>query len=273
MKKPHFSKLNSQETKSKLVQIERIGGEVTVWKKNGDKRYHFKIHEYKESPGAIVLVQEFLDFNFSGQIVLFHFTFKGVSFFGEANVKIDSEEYVELELKDHLYKSERRNSFRLLTYPHKKVYLNIPFDQLPEYKESNVVMLDSGQGQTNLFFNFLTLIGKRKEDKKDRERLRFRVHDISLGGLSIEVGEIEKNFLMNFEELLKLHIEFEKIEFNIDTANIVYDMEYINPINNRRVYKLGIEFQSISKETEEILAKKINALIRNVEEKFEDFID
>jgi hypothetical protein len=272
MKKAHFSKLNEKETDSKVSQISRNGGTIVLWEKSQPKRFHFKIEIYDRENFTLKCRQEYLDFSLNSDQVLYHFTINGVSYFGEAKLSHDEEQIV-LDIKDQkLFKAERRNSFRLLTYPHKKVFFEVHLDNLPEYKKSNVIMLNSGKSETGLFFNFLNLIGKKKGPSDKEETFRFRVHDVSMGGFSIEVGEMEKEFLQGIENFKNFKIEFEDQIINIISARIVYDMEYINPINNRTVYKLGFQIDEIENKTEQILEKKINALIRNIEEKFEDFI-
>src|SRR5690606_24546447 len=87
------------------------------------------------------------------KLVLYSFILNGVNYFGKADLKSKDKNSFVLHCKEDLFKSERRETFRLLTYPTYQVYAYFKIDE--EYHGQNIVDFRTKQSQTGIFKDFL----------------------------------------------------------------------------------------------------------------------
>src|SRR5690606_26230206 len=141
-----------------------------------------------------------------------------------------------------IYKSERRTNYRLLTDPILKVFAFFKVDE--EYIGQNVVDFRTKQSQTGIFKDFLKIVGGDKNSLDKEGYLHFRVKNLSVTGLSLEIGELEKKFFVAGEKTGKMYLNFEGEEIMIPNAKIVYVLDMIGQKDKGRIYKVGIQFLS-----------------------------
>ena len=263
----YFRELGPEEKKSKLAQLVRGRIPVVVWKKGEKRRERFEHLSLDEN--SLLLQLSGLKTQFAGQEVLYTFELNGVHFFGKANVTVANSYSCTLDCTNDLYKRERRENFRLLTFPHHKVFIQIKMNNFSD--DSNVIDFNTQMSQTGLFKNFLKLIGDDDIPLKDGY-VMCRVVDISITGLAIQVSELEKDYLEQNSKLGKIFIDFKGEEIEIANAEVVYAIEAISPERSSRIYKVGIKFIDIDKEMDRKLGKKINETLREYTSDFEDFI-
>lgn len=270
-----FKALNDAEKNSKLFQLANgnYSNQVTVWKKGDSKKYTLKVTDFIRAKTEIY-VQGNIPEEFEKETLLLTFELNGMHFFGKCTLIMREGFPLSLSCTHELFKSERRNNFRLLTYPHHEVYVSINVGK-SEIEKSNVLSMSTGQSQTSLFKNFLNIMDDIEE--KDVEELegylRFRVIDISVTGLAFQLGKIESQF---FSELNKdlgvIYLDFNGELIRIPNARVLYIID--KPVSNSKVklFKAGTQFFNVDTNLDELLARKINHTLRSSESEFEDFI-
>jgi hypothetical protein len=181
-----------------------------------------------------------------------------------------------LHFNSDLFKSERRTSFRLLTYPLYDVWAD--FDIGEKYQgASNVIDLHSkrtrGQ-QTLLFQSFIKLAEGKEETSQDLTHLKIRVQDISHTGMSIHIGELEMKYFVKDRTFHKVPIYFTDEIIEIPQVKVVYTVNFISNDKNLKCYKVGCHFQDLPDNIDDLLGGKINKLLRenDFNKDFENFI-
>lgn len=263
--KTYFTKQNRKEKESKLSQVHKNGHKLTIWEKGSTTREEFSVGDFNRTD--LFLVVSRLESTLNNKQVLYAFSINGVNYFGKGELKELGEKRFRLECSEDLFKSEKRESFRLLTYPHHEVYVQVPMNAESE-DTSNLVSFKTGQSQTGLFKNFLNLVGEETDIEKEGFG-KFRVLDISVTGLAFQVGEFEKDALIGTKELKPIHIEFLE-ELQIPRAEIRYIVPMVQ--KSGKAYKVGLKFKDIDLNIDQKLGKMINDAMRDFEQDFEDFL-
>lgn len=270
-----FKALDDPEKKSKLFQLAngKSSNIITVWKKGQTDKYKLKATDYIRAKSEIYFSGKF-DESLVGETLLMTFELSGLHFFGKCRLQKKSNLSPCLLCDDEIYKSERRSNFRLLTYPHHKVYININVGK-EEVEKSNVLSLSTGSSETGLFNNFLEILDESSEKTAEdfEGYLSFRVIDISVTGLSFQLGKIEKQFFTELnKELGMVYIDFNGDVIRVPEAKILYIVD--KPLSNSKatLYKAGIQFLNIDTNVDAQLARRINETLRSSEAEFEDFI-
>lgn len=267
---PYFQLLNDDEKASKLALAVKAGSDVTVWEKGSKERASLLAAEFVRADERL-LCSGSSDKGLSGKEVLFSFEANGLSFFGGGELKKIKPGLYALQATKKLYKNERRANFRLLTFPHHKVYLHIAAEE-EETAEGNVVGIKSGVSQTGLFKNFLKLIGGSDEAGEKEGHISFRVLDLSVSGAALQVGELESGGFAPGSKTGPLVLEFNGEEEEIQDGEVVYNIDMIPSNNGQRLRKAGIKFLRVDTNQDQRLAKLINSALRDFESEFEDFI-
>lgn len=264
----YFKHLTNKEKASKIHQVAKEKGSVTMWEKGSPQRLSVNIHYFDKNENKLYLANK--ETKLVGKDILYSFSLAGLSFFGQAKLtKVGSE--LVMDCKGDLFKTERRKNFRLLTYPAHSVYVAIKLEGYAE--QSNVIQMQTGMSQTGLFNKFLNMIGDEEGQKFETGYVPIRVQDISVTGLGIVVGEIEKEFIQQGMRTGPLHIDFGNERIIVDDAEVVYIVEAITGLSNSKAYKVGIHFLNVTEEVDGKLGARINSLIRVTDDKeFEDFI-
>lgn len=268
-----FKALNESEKLSKLAQLPKSSKpDIVIWKKGESKKHKLKVSDFIRSKAEIKFTQdcpkEFLD-----SLVLFSFDLNGLSLFGRGKIiqRLDNQYW--LVCKEELFKSERRKNFRLLTYPHHKVYINFKIGK-EKIKSSNVLSIKGGTGgQTALFTNFLDMLEDKEPTFDASEYLRFRVIDISVTGLAFQFGKIEAEFFQDLEFVFENSIiEFNDKILTIPEIQVLYMQEGYALDKKTTITKAGAAFVNLDTNLDEELSFLINKTLRNIESEFEGFL-
>lgn len=273
MSQTFFSKQDSTEKASRLSLLGSSRGVVTVWKKGSKDKHNLTVSKFDKDREEIVLDSK--DSFFSpGETILCTFELRGMNFFSEVVFQLSISGHSVLQFKNILFKSERRTSYRLLTFPIYEVW--VEFDLGEEYLGSKVVDMKSKPGQTALFKNFLKLVnieeGKKAEDSTST--LSIRVQDLSTTGMAIHVGELESKYFSKDKIFSKVNIKFSDEVIQIPEVKAVYVVDYLSNDKNIKKYKVGLHFLNLPEVIDDRIGKKINTLLRenDFNKDFENFV-
>lgn len=274
MSETYFSKLDSKEKESRLVQLGISKGQVTVWVKGNPKKFHFSVLEFDKSRLEVILNTKDIIFP-KGTVLLCSFELRGMYFFSEVTVNKSIVDFFLLEFKGQLFKSEKRSSYRLLTYP---IYdVNAEFDLGEAYEGGKVVDIKNRQNQTGLFKNFLNLIESPEQisgvAKDVTQTEKFRVQDLSATGLSLHISELEAGYFSKGIVFKDVKIIFPDETIVIPEVKVVYLVDFIAGERKIKKFKVGLNFPNNPITVDENLGRKINELLREIDfnKDFENF--
>ncbi len=263
----HFTKQNTKEKESRFHSLTRSDSSLTIWEKGSKLREKFDVLAFSKKESLLSLSVN--ETSYSGKSVLYAFAINGVNYFGEGKLSALVGTKYTLDVSSDLFKSERRENFRLLTYPHYEAHVQVPFELDENVKPSNVIGFDTKMSQTGLFKNFLKIVGEDEKVEIKDNFAKFRVLDISVTGLSFQIGEIEKEYLEQIRILKPMHLFFQE-EMTIPSGEIRYIVPLIR--SNGSAFKVGVQFLDIDLNLDQKLGKIINKAMRSFESDFEDFL-
>jgi hypothetical protein len=266
MSQTFFSKLDAYEKNNRLSQLANSRGLVTIWIKGEKDKIHRQVDHYIKDQEDLVLDSKD-DFFPKGTKLLCSFEMRGMSFFAEAVFQKSIGNDAVLEIHQTLFKSEKRSSYRLLTFPVHDVWAEFDLGEI--YEGGKVVNLKTRSSQTDLFKNFLHLM-KGDEEAIQNGKIKIRLQDISTTGMSMHIGELENRFFLKDKVFNEVTLNFIDQKFILPEAKIVYVVDYISADRNLKKYKVGINFSKNSKDLDTQLGKKINEVIRE-SDKEKDF--
>lgn len=272
MSQTFFSKLDASEKNSRLSSFAQAQGEATLWIKGTKEKHNLKVSSFDKERCSLVLETRDEVFPINTKL-LCSFEFRGMNFFAETILQKSIGGQILVHFAGEFFKSERRNSFRLLTYPLYEVWTNIDLGE--EYQGGNVVGLKSKLTQTGIFKNFLNLINNEENpDANTTGSLRLRVQDLSTTGMAVHIGELETSQIEKDREFDKVDIVFPDESIHIPKIRIMYVVPYIGSDKNVKKFKVGIRFENVPMQLDQKLGKKINELLRSNDNNsdFEDFI-
>ncbi len=267
----YFRKLDDLEKNSRLWQMAQAKVPVIVWLKGEKQKHSFEVLEYDKELFQITSTTTTSPIP-SPSDVLLSFEYKGMNFFSQVKQKVAVGGKIVFVFDGILYKSERRASFRLMTYPIYEVYSLFSLGE--GYSGGNVVQMKSGQSQTGLFKNFLKLVEpEEKQQNTNGSNLKIRVQDFSTTGLAIHVGEIEKKYFPKDSVYKNMQLLFTDEVITIPEAKVVYVVDFIGDKGLKKI-KVGIHFENLPTQIDEALGRKINKLLREVDSNkdFENFL-
>lgn len=269
MSETYFSKLDPSEKSNRLAQFGLSKGEVTLWVKGQNNKLSFRAIEFDKERSEIVLNSKESPFP-KGTVLLCSFELRGMFFFSQVTCKTSIADHFLIEFKDTLFKSEKRGSYRLLTYPIYEVYSE--FNLGESYESGNVINLKNRSNQTALFKNFLKLLAD-KEDVSDHQSVKYRVQDLSTTGLSLHVGELEAQFFSKDFIYKNMKLHFTDKIITIPEVKVVYVVDYISGDKNLKKIKVGLNFSNLPAVIDDELGGKINQLLREIDfnKDFENF--
>ncbi len=264
-----FSKQDKTETRSRLSLLGQSRGLVTIWTKGSKDKHSYSTLQFDKERMELVLNTSAIHFK-QGDLVLCAFDLRGMNFFAECTYQVAIDGHAVLLFKEHIFKSERRTSYRLMTYPLYEVWAVF---ELPEaYEGGKVVDLKTGSSQTGLFKNFLSIV-EGGEAQKDGQ-IKIRIQDLSTTGMALHVGEQEIGYFKKETVFDNAIIRFSDEDIVIPKAKIVYAVDYISQDKNIKKYKLGVHFEELPTSLDEKIGKKINELLRQNDHNkdFENFV-
>jgi len=269
MSQTYFSKLEPQEKESRLVQLANSRGQITVWVKGEKTKNHFKVLEFDKNRLEIILDTKSNIYP-NETVLLCSFELRGMYFFIQVTVKISIVDQIILEVNETLFKSEKRSTYRILTFPIYEIYTQ--FDLEEAYEGGKVIDLKNRTSQTALFKNFLKLIETR-EDAKLNQTVKYRIQDISVSGLSLHIGQLESQLFSKDIIYKQVEIQFPDETIIIPEVKVVYIIDYIAGDKNLKKFKVGLTFSNLPSGVDDQLGRKINSLLREIDfnKDFENF--
>lgn len=195
-----------------------------------------------------------------------------MNFFSEVIFQTSISGYAVLQFKNTLFKSERRSSYRLLTFPIYEVHAE--FDLGEAYEGGKVVDMKTRSSQTGLFKNFLKLMGDKNDVEIEGGALKIRVQDLSTTGMALHIGEVERDYFQKDLIFHNVKIKFSDEIIVVPEAKIVYVVDYISSDKVSKKFKLGVHFENLPTTIDDLIGKKINRLLRenDFNKDFENFI-
>lgn len=272
MSQTFFSKQDPTETLSRLSLLGSSKGSVILWIKGSKDKLTSNAIKFDKDRMEIVLEKK-EDFFKSGETILCTFELRGMNFFSEVIYQKSINGYPVLQFKNTLFKSERRSSYRLLTFPLYEVFAE--FDLGEAYEGGKVVDLKTRSSQTGLFKNFLKLMGDKEEIETDGSGiLKIRIQDLSTTGMALHVGDVERDYFQKDYTFQNVRLRFSDETIVIPQAKIVYVVDYISTDKLVKKYKLGVHFENLPTAIDDQIGKKITKLLRenDFNKDFENFI-
>ena len=273
MSQIYFSKQDSAEKLSRLSLLGSSNGKITVWLKGSTDKFVCTAVAFDKE--RIELLLDGKDMFFSpGVTVLCTFDLRGSSFFSEVTFQTSISGHSVLQFKNTLFKSERRLSFRLLTYPLYEIWADFVLDESQE--NAKIINIKSKASQTGLFKNFLNMVSNNSgpETHKHGNKLKIRVHDLSTTGMALQVGELEAQYFKKGSIFYKMDLIFSDETIEIPEVKVIYLVNQSSGDRNLKVYKVGMQFNNLPTKLDSLLGRKINRLLRenDLNKDFEDFI-
>jgi hypothetical protein len=268
MSQTFFSKLTLEEKDSRLGLLGSSKGELTVWLKGQKEKQNLKVLNFHKDRNEIILDSKDNLFP-SGTRILCSFELRGMYFFSEAIFQTSLSRNCVLQFVFDVFKSEKRSSYRLLTYPVHQVTAEFPIENVEE--GGKVVDLKTKTSQTGLFKNFLKMI----ENNEDGTRgLKLRLQDVSTNGMGIHIGDLEAKYFTRDTVFRDVVISFPEESIIIPEVKVVYVIDYIGVDRNLKKYKVGLHFPNVPIGIDEKLGGIINKLLRDghSNKDFENFL-
>lgn len=270
MSQSFFSKLDSKEKESRLLQLGNSKGELTIWVKGSKDKHKLRVLEFSRERSEIIL-EDKSNLYPAGTSLLANFDLRGMTFFAQVTIQKNIKDHIVIVFGSDLFKSERRSSYRLLTFPIYEVYSEFHLQEA--YEGGKVIDLKNRTSQTALFKNFLKLVENRDEDDK-QQSIKYRVQDLSTTGMALHIGELEAQFFSKGLTYKEVKIKFPDETIIIPEVEVVYVVDYLAADKNLKKYKVGLHFNKLPTNTDEQLGKKINQLLREIDfnKDFENFL-
>jgi hypothetical protein len=270
--KTHFSLLDVQEKISKCSQLEKNKQFITVWQKGSTQKLILSVYFVDKENQRLILKGQITGWEKFSH-TLGSFEINGVNYFLNSEIQFLSENELSVSLKGEFYKLERRSHFRLMAFPIYKIYFEAPISG--KYQGSNVIQLSTKTSQTGIFNSFLKLVGSQKESSSLDSKIKLRVQDLSIYGMSIHIGKAELPYFKPDQILKEIQIIFTDETILIPAAKIVYVLELISHQEKRiKMFKVGIQFEGVNENLDSQLSRKITKLLREIDSNkdFEDYL-
>jgi hypothetical protein len=281
--KINFIKLNQQELSSKIALLVSNKERIIFWK--ASPRYYEGRAQKFNIGQKIFLTLDNVEINLKivGERICLNFSINDVDYFLRARVveQDDNNQGLIFELEEECFRIEKRSRERLQAYPLYQIYSYIKY-QKP--KASNIVFFNKNEEKSRNFFSEIDNAKKGKLNQMaqdlykddDEDLIGFRVEDISSSGLSFFASSKEKEQILDGfgEEKFTMVLNFEMQVFNLEEANIVYKISYINPqFSGVPMYKIGVSFKplpSLKRRIEELSGVTVDLV--DYQKEFEEFI-
>ena len=281
----NFVQLNHSEVIMKLKKLADQKDMVKMWVKGGEST-QYRVYDLKSivlNDKKTFLVSVFsegeeADKSLLDKNVYVSFWFNDIDYFTEGIPTYDEVNgNLVVILRKDVFRSEKRNNERLLTFPHHHVYAYFIMSNLKgRTEETNVIALKKDQIKQHE-------VRKEKKNKLKTELAgklnvnvedlnEFRALDISRSGIAFIIGQDEKIYF-DENESFNFYVLFNNKVFKVKDASLVYAVKY-SSTKDQTSYKLGLNFKPV-----ENLAKKVMEALRDgesenaIQKEFENFIE
>lgn len=263
-----FTKQNLKEKQSRINNLLKNSEFLLVWEKGQSVKEKYQCYGFDKDKLQVTLEGDSQS-KLLNKPILYSFMLSGVNYFGVGTLQSIQGKLFSLDCSGDLFKSERRSTYRLLTYPHHNVYVQIPVSP-EELIKSNVINVQTGFSQTGLFKNFLEIVGGEDQEQLKEGFMRFRVLDLSVTGLAFQVSDLEKKYVDIGKKLNPIFMKFNGEEIAIPSSEVRYVIRMLK--RTGKAYKVGVKFLDVDTAIDQFLGKKINDALRDFESEFEDLI-
>ena len=283
----NFIKIETNEMVTKLKRLSSDKGDVSIWNK-GESSVDYKANGTEivdDSAGKFVLLKMFSeaeDEKFNGKDILISFSVMNVDYFGEGSFTKEADsELVTIKLNSTIFRSEKRGSERLLTFPHHQVYSYFKITETKDEMDNVISLADlktKAKSEKKGFDRMSetgTIQAAELEAGENEEVVGFRVLDLANNGISFLANEAQKKFFTEERIFDSFLLMFDGETYSLSNGLLIYNVDYVsgNPGENQ-VYKLGIKF-----ETQDELSTKLKtaldstSVLQTVRHDFEEFVD
>lgn len=251
----YFRKLSSDEKVSKLALLTKTSqSEIFLWRRGDEEKTSIKVLSYDKNNFSYEL-ESITDVLRQEQNLLFTFYLDRVQYFGEGHLHL-SGSTLNFVCTGDVFKTEKRESFRLLSYPHHEIYLMIEVNKQDSGLD-NVINIKTGKNDDELFDSFLDLIDEKSGISSGFAK--FRVIDLSVTGLAFQYSHLEKEFLQNIDITnRRFLLDFEGEEIKVAGIEFVH-LEL--PFGKDK-FKAGVRFVNVDINFDETLGGHINKAMR-----------
>ena len=249
----NFVELKWDELADRLSDLAKARGEVKLWSKGDapDLCIVINSHSDNEQDNTQQLRLKNDSYNQSAvnKEYFLQFSLDSVEYFAKGNiVEILSDGEFWIEMNPHVFRVEKRQNERLSVFPKFQSYVYFNVDK----QADNIVFLDKHLERNHQIFNrFKKLTEKEFLEVQDSmegvtsgEVLGFRVLDLSSNGVAFLANNKEALYF-NGNNSFELTLSFEDKKFSISNAQVVYNVDYINPrARGVKMHKVGLTFPS-----------------------------
>ncbi len=276
----NFTPLSSEEVKRKLAYVSKNELELYIWIKGKKDKEKVKAKHFNAEEIRLHIENEDkTKSRFLSEEVLVNYNIKGLNFFATAIVNYNDSIHANyLQFVGQFYKCERRENFRLLTYPTYSVYCFLRItDNFSQDEQTSILDFSKTKsGNTSLFRQFIDLVDTKEQEELKEDQVLLRVLDLSVSGIALIAGKLEKEYFEDGKELHNLRIKFEGKDLKIPKAEVVYSKPH--KIHNRESveqFKIGVRFTKVPANVDDNLGKLINEHIKETDIKkvFEKFLN
>ncbi len=267
MSQTFFSRLDQAEKNNRLSSLCNNRGRVTIWFKGEKEKHVLEVVSYDKDSMTLALNTKD-DIYANNLEILCSFEFRGMNFFSQTLFQKSIGDFACIKFEGDLFKSEKRSSYRLMTFPQHEVWAEFRLDEA--YEGGKVIDFRTKQSTTAIFNRFLTLV---EGDSTNPDALKIRVQDLSTTGMALHIGELESRYFPKDSVFKKVRLKFSNEEIVIPEVKIIYVVSFIGSDKNMKKFKLGIRFENLSNTLDHLLGKKINSLLRESDHNkdFENF--
>ena len=283
----NFIKIETNDMVTKLSRLASDKGSLSVWNK-GESSVEYKANDSEmvdDESGKFMLLKVFSekeDTTFLNKEILFSFSVMNFDYFGEGMFsKAVDDEFVTIKLASTIFRSEKRGSERLLTFPHHQVYAYFKITEEKDEMDNVISLAD--------------LKNKAKKDKKGFDRMSetgtiqaaeleadeneevvgFRVLDLANNGISFLANEDQKSFFIEERLFDTFLLMFDGETYALNNGLLIYNVDYVaGKVDDASVFKLGIKFDTHAELIENLKsALDKSSIIQTVRHDFEEFVD
>lgn len=271
----NFIKLTQKEVQARISQLVLQRASAKLWKKR-EKHLSCSFEAYNTDDGLTISFSGIVaDSSWLNKNVLIQFTFNHVDYFAKGQVvKVRDSDGVKVSLGKYIYKTEKRENERLLTFPHYQAYA---YFKLYEDEAQNVLSFNQRKVvDIQAYEKFNTKIEQIQKKTKTEigELIGFRVLDISKNGISFLIDTKSKSLFQEIHNVaFSLMIDGEM--FALNQGKLIYLVDYLNGhLSGNNKYKVGLTFESTDDFTNKLFSlleeRRDMGIVRK---QFEDFSD
>lgn len=284
----NFIELEWNEITSSIAELVSVSGDVKIWEK-GDAPDICKVincHSEDEEGSRVQQLRLRLgkvDEDWKKKDLLVSYTLKGVDYYTKGKiVEVLGNEDFWLELNPNVFKIEKRQNERLLTYPHFHAYAYFRLSQ--DSSTDNLIFINKQIESTHQVFQKFKKLSDEDilklqdsvDSEHDEELIGFRVIDVSYKGIAFIANERERDYFEGSDKEFEMTLLFEGEVYNLRKATIVYNVDYVNPrAGSVPMSKIGFQFEhnhDLRRKIKEVIDEQ-GAGDEKDQKDFEDFIE